>query len=591
MKTAMKKKTAWVVAIGPHALPVAQIAADAIGARLLTSPHHLPEAVQAFRKGTAIIGVMAAGILMRHFAPHLTDKTKDAPLILLDPHGDYILPLTGAHHGAMAWIQKIAPHLHKAKILSTTASKNILGFSLSEPPAGWHLIAHKDYASLTARILEGASVRISPALTWLGDLKQTPSHEAISLIASWRKKKELHNCLIYAPQRLAVGIGCIRHIDSKFLIQKMDELLAHHQLEPQAISGFFSLDIKKDEDAIHHCANHYQREARFFSKDELEQEKMRLRNPSTKVFKEVGIYGVAEAAALRAVGKRGKLIVPKTSYEGLNLAIALAPKPMIELNGNRRGSLTIIGIGAGGGETMTMRAHRHLWQAECIVGFEGYLNLLTEFKETHRMFPYPLGAEEERAQKAFLLAEQGYRVALVSSGDAGIYGMAAPAIQLLKDAPPSWHRIQLKIVAGVSAMQEASARHGAALGHDIATISLSDLLTPRDIILNRLQSALIAEFVIALYNPTSSKRQEFFKQCLTLIYRHRKPQTPILIARLMERKGDHSTITTLDELPLLEKDIDMNTIIIIGTATSQLIEREHHDPLMLTPRNLKEHLS
>ena len=569
-----------VLTVGGHGAPLAEKLAASLGLRLMIVPHQLPQAITAFRHGTAIIGVMAAGILVRHFAPSLHKKGDDAPLILVHPHGAYVLPLTNSHHGASRWVHAVISVLKESSVLPATAAQTLWGHALSETPDGWHWQPHSRYASLTARVAQGEAVRWHHDLAWLHHLPYK-ANASIRLIASWRTPKEHPRHMVYVPKRLAVGVGCVRHASSQAMIDALHQLLQRHRLHPFAIAGFFSLDIKMDEKAIHDVAHHHRRAARFFGKDELAAQHHRLRNPSARVFREVGVYGVAESASLAAVGTQGRLIIPKTTMGDVTLAVSLARHPITHLAGHPRGRLTIIGIG-GGTDSMTRRAHNALCQADAIVGFSAYLSLLDEFQNTAEFFPYAIGKEEERVHKAFTLANQGRDVALVSSGDAGIYGMASPAIECLQHGEASWQRIELTIIPGVSAMQEASSRHGAALGHDTALISLSDLLTERRVIRERLTHALIAQFVIALYNPTSSKRQAFFTECLKLIGEHRAPETPIIIARHLNRPQEHSIVTQLKKLN--SDTIDMNTILIIGNHNSHLVARAHHSPLMVTLR-------
>lgn len=575
-----------ILALTDKSLALASQVAAVIDGRILTKKD-LPLAIKAYQDGAPIIGITAIAILIRHFAPQLQDKHRDAPLLWLDGHGGAIVPLIGAHHGGMKLAQKIAHHL-KITFLESTASPFVLGVNFDEPPQGWTLISHEHTTSLIRRLVDGEPCHVHHRLTWLSHLHKNGT-ASLKISSGWRLHAPNKNQLHYAEKRLAIGVGCVRHFSAQSLIKNVQKLLAQNQLEPAALAGFFSLDVKEDEEALHQSARFFNVEAGFFTAQELKEMEGHLSAPSREVESHIGVKGVCEAAALRAAGAGAKLIIPKIVIkEGATLAVALARRTLTQFPAKKRGALAIIGIGAGGGETMTLRAFRHLSKASHIVGFDKYLNLLDDMTQGKKLFPYAIGFEQERVHKALSLASQGHSVALISSGDAGIYGLASPAIECLADAPPEFHRVNLTIIPGATAMTEASARHGALLGHDTAILSLSDLLTPQKIIKERLTAALKAQFVIALYNPSSTKRKKFYQDCLALIKKERAPHTPIIIAQHLGRANEQSHLTTLKHID--QEEIDMNHIILIGSKHSRQVTRPHAPPLVFTPRAIqKEH--
>jgi cobalt-precorrin 5A hydrolase/precorrin-3B C17-methyltransferase len=317
--------------------------------------------------------------------------------------------------------------------------------------------------------------------------------------------------------------------------------------------------------------------ARFFDSTRLAEETPRLKNPSETVFRETGCWGVAEGAALAAAGPAAALIVPKEKSRGATCAIARAARP-IEAStlGRRRGRLAVIGIGPGGAEWRTPEASAALAAAEDVVGYGLYLDLLGPAIAGKRRHATALGAEEQRARLALDLAADGRSVALVSSGDAGIYGLATLALELQdKEKRP----IELVIVPGVSALQAAAARVGAPLGHDFCAISLSDLLTPWDVIERRLAAASAADFVVALYNPRSERRTSQFNRALEILRRNRAPETPVAFARNLGRVAERVRITSLAKIDPAE--IDMLTIVLIGSTSTRAFG---DPPRLYTPR-------
>ena len=221
-----------------------------------------------------------------------------------------------------------------------------------------------------------------------------------------------------------------------------------------------------------------------------------------------------------------------------------------------------------------------LAEAGDIVGYRLYLDLLGDALTGKTRHDGTLGEEETRARLALDLAASGKSVALVSSGDAGIYGLATLVFELLdREDHADWRRIAISVIPGVSAMQAAAAKLGAPLGHDFCAISLSDLLTPWETIERRLKAAAEGDFVIALYNPRSARRSDHLARAREILLAARAPATPVALARNLDRAGESTAVTTLGALD--PGQVDMLTLVLIGSsATRRVGERT----LLYTPR-------
>jgi cobalt-precorrin 5A hydrolase/precorrin-3B C17-methyltransferase len=276
------------------------------------------------------------------------------------------------------------------------------------------------------------------------------------------------------------------------------------------------------------------------------------------------------------------LVVPKRKSRRATCAIARAFQPIIaSAIGRPRGRLAVIGIGPGDAGWRTPEASMALAQASDVVGYSLYLDLIGRAIEGKNRHPSTIGDEEARVRLALDLAAEGGSVALVSSGDAGIYGLAPLVFELLDtEAKPGWRTIDLIVIPGISALQAAASRAGAPLGHDFCVISLSDLMTPWETIRARLEAAAAADFVVSLYNPRSTRRQSHLTEATEILLGHRPPETPVFIGRNLGRDGEERRIICLSELA--GADIDMLTVVLVGNSRTR---RANGDPAWLyTPR-------
>ncbi|MDE0780599.1 MAG: precorrin-3B C(17)-methyltransferase [Alphaproteobacteria bacterium] len=524
-----------------------------------------------FRAGHPIIGICASGILIRTLSASLSDKHTEPPVIAISPDGASIVPLLGGHHGANRLATEIA-HLTGGTAAITTAGETIHGIALDDPPLGWTVANPERAKDVMADILAGGK----PCLVieagdpgWLESLPLDHSGDWMIRISDRNITPNPNELLIYPPT-LVVGVGCERDCDPNELRDLVYQTLSDAGLAPQSVTAIVSIDVKADEPALHVTADSFGVPARFFSAVQLEAETPRTENPSDIVFREVGTHGVSESAALAAVGPKGSLIVAKHKSRRATCAIARGQHVESSTIGRARGHLSIVGTGPGNHEYRIPATDIAVAKAQDVVGYGPYLDLLGPLVAGKTRHDFNLGAEIDRCSHALELAGQGRNVALVSSGDPGIFAMATLVFELLdQEANPNWQRISIDVHPGVSAMQLAAARAGAPLGHDFCAISLSDLLTPWPAILGRLEAAAEVDFVVALYNPRSRKRHHQIETARDILLAHRPADTPVIVARNLARDGETLEIVRLSDLQV--ESIDMLTVVIIGNSQSRLM--------------------
>jgi cobalt-precorrin 5A hydrolase/precorrin-3B C17-methyltransferase len=542
----------------------------------------IPHLAQLFAEGRPIIGICAAGILIRALGAALQGKQADPPVIAVAKDGSSVVPLLGGHHGANDLARKIAAAIggHAAV---TTASDVRLGIALDQPPPGWRIRNVSGVKPVTASLLNGAKAKIvnetSADASWLESIA---GGDAPVILISERADASAD--LVYHPATLAVGVGCERLTGVEEVGRLVERCLSEANLAPQSVACIASIALKAAEPAIHAIAAQLGVPARFFEAEELERETPRLVSPSEIVFAETGCHGVAEGAALASVGLQGSLVIPKARSTRATCAIARAPVPLNpDRIGRARGRLEIVGIGPGAPGGRTTEVDTALRGVTDLVGYRLYLDLLGPMAHGKELHGYALGAEEERVRIALELAAKGRRVALVCSGDAGIYAMATLVFELIdRSGNPDWARIEIRGLPGVSAMQTAAARIGAPLGHDFCAISLSDLLTPWPAIEQRLKAAAAGDFVIAFYNPVSQRRRTQLAAAKDILLRHRSDRTPVVLARNLGREGETVTVTELAKLDI--DAVDMLTLVMVGSNETKVVERPDGGVWVYTPR-------
>jgi cobalt-precorrin 5A hydrolase/precorrin-3B C17-methyltransferase len=287
---------------------------------------------------------------------------------------------------------------------------------------------------------------------------------------------------------------------------------------------------------------------------------MGVPNPSPVVKNAVRTPSVAEASVLAS---GAKLIVEKRKSGMATVAVGRLPV---------RGRLFMVGLGPGDDALIPPLAREALAASELVVGLEQYVERIRHLlRSGTRLSVPPLGSEVERAKEALAEARSGGSVALVSSGDAGVYAMASPALELAGED------VDVVIVPGITAAQAAASLLGSPLGHDHCSISLSDLLTPWVVIRERVRAAAEADFVLSLYNPRSKGRDWQLGKAREILLDHRSPDTPVGVVRDAYRAGQRVALTDLGSLR--PEDVDMLTVVIVGSSQTEVRAGR-----MVTPR-------
>ena len=236
----------------------------------------------------------------------------------------------------------------------------------------------------------------------------------------------------------------------------------------------------------------------------------------------------------------------------------------------------VVGIGPGGEKFITPQARAAMDRADVLCGYTVYLDLVRDLYPDKETYATPMRQELDRCRRALETASSGRTVALLCSGDAGVYGMASPLLQLAGEFP----NVAVEIVPGVTAALSGAALLGAPLGHDFCVISLSDLLTPWEVIERRLTCAAEGDFAICLYNPASKKRADYLQRACDILLRHKSPKTICGWVRNIGRTGQECKILTLEQLR--EERVDMFTTVFVGSSATQNIAGR-----MVTPRGYR----
>ncbi|MBF0562661.1 MAG: cobalamin biosynthesis protein, partial [Alphaproteobacteria bacterium] len=397
-----------------------------------------------------IIGVCAAGILIRALAPMLADKQQEPPVLAVAHDGSSVVPLLGGHHGANELARTLAGALGVTAAI-TTAGDLRFGLALDEPPPHWragHPLAAKN---IMAALVDGRPVTLKVEAGdagWIETAHVPFADDAALTIRVTDKAAPVDpHTLVLHPPVLALGVGCARAASAKELEALAFSTLSEAGLSPQAVACVVSVDVKADEPAVHALAARLGVPARFLPAVTLEALTPRLKNPSETVFREVGCHGVAEASALAAAGSDGELIVAKIKSGQATCAVARATGTIDPARvGCARGHLHVVGIGPGAPGWRTPEATAAVTGARHLVGYDLYLDLLGEAAAGKIRHDSPLGEETERVRTALDLAASGESVALICSGDPGIYALASLVFETVeRHSRPDWGRIEITV--------------------------------------------------------------------------------------------------------------------------------------------------
>ena len=548
--------------------------------------------VELFLAGRPIVAICASGIIIRALAPYLSDKWQDSPVVALSEDGQSIVPLIGGHHGAITIARKIAD-ITSGHAAITTASDVGSGIALDEPPHGYQLANPEQAKNIMADIVNGAGVDISGAGELSGWLSAIKQGDDVRVTLASKQCTPQPSELVYYKQNMVIGAGCARGCTAQELSDLFHNAIQAAEIDPAMISAIGSLDLKADEPAMLSLAKQLNVPFRVFDKDTLATFSDKVTDPSDIVEAEVGTPSVSEASALALAGEGAELVVTKVKSANATIAIAKMAQSQISDAGRKPGKLSLIGIGPGKSEWRTPEASRLIAEADLLVGYRLYIDLLGASAAKKPAMHFALGEEELRCRTALEEAAKGQDVALICSGDAGIYAMGALVFELLARAEDEGgvsegaKRVEVITAPGISALQAAAARSGAVLGHDFCTISLSDLLTPWEVIEQRLHGAGAGDFVIAFYNPVSMRRKTQLARAKDILMQYRGGDVPVLLASNLGRVQEKLTYRTLESLDVNE--VDMLTVVMIGSSQSRHVNLGRAEAIY-TPRGYAKHL-
>ncbi len=536
-----------------------------------------------WERSSAFVAIGACGAITRLIAPHLKTKNEDPAVVVLDPLGRYAIPLLGGHGAGAEQLSLAIAALMEGQAVLTggSSSQGRLALDSFGSSWGWRR-GSGDWDSLMKSVARGGPIQVhQPSGTerWQGldgatALLQPLRSGGLPLVIGAERGEGCR----WHPPCLWLGIGCERGTSLGLLERLVDTSLAQLGLAPEAVAGLASADRKADEPALLQLATRRGWPLRCFDATKLAA--VTVPNPSEAVARELGTASVAEAAALLAAGPGPQLTLEKRierARGGEQGAATLAIAQTASQWAPGQGQLHLVGSGPGSLDLLTADARRALAESTVWVGYGLYLDLLEPLRRPDQLrSDGQLTLERERCAEALGLACQGLTVALVSSGDSGIYGMAGLALeQWLALAPGD--RPGFTVHPGISALQLAAARAGAPLMHDFCTVSLSDRLTPWPVIEKRLKGAAAGDFVVALYNPRSLGRDWQLGRARELLLEHRPGSTPVLLARQLGRAEENLSLHTLADLPI--EAVDMLTLVLIGNSTSRVEAGR-----MVTPR-------
>ncbi len=539
-----------------------------------------------------IIFIGSVGASIRLISPLLTSKDKDPGVVVIDKKGSKIVPIIGAHQSNIQNIAFQICNLFGGEIIETNNSidQNYLNIDSFGNQWGWKRSGDiKDWSKLVIKQSNNKEIfcsQLSGNNLW----KKSAAGNTIKHLSDkdYEKKKSSFHISVFGnhkntwhPPTLWIGLGCERNTSKELIEDSLQNFLTANNLSPLSIAGFATVDLKKDEQAILEISKEKNLPIKFFTSQELST--INTPNPSNVVLNEIGTPSVAEASCILAAGQGSKLLKEKKIFKSTDSskstfgAVTIAVCESKNQYSPLTGEIHVVGSGPGDISYLTNDARKALSKCSIWIGYKMYLDLIKPLKRKDQvMIESNLTEEKERCEKAIKLAEEGMKVALISSGDAGFYGMAGLLLELIqkvnKDFRPSF-----EIHPGISSMQLAAALGGAPLMNDFCSISLSDKLTPWESIEKRIAGALLGDFVIAIFNPQSLERNWQLKRAIELCLGYRPGNTPVLIGRQVGRENQSKSFFSLDSMPF--QDIDMLSIIIIGNSKTTLV-----DEIFLTPR-------
>ncbi|QYM69513.1 precorrin-3B C(17)-methyltransferase [Pseudomonas sp. So3.2b] len=487
---------------------------------------------QLYQQGTPIIALCAAGIVIRTLAALLLEKGEEPAVLAVAEDGSAVVPLLGGLGGVNIMAREIAAALGVAAAI-TTSGELRFGTCLLNPPQGYQLADLELGKRFVSDLLAGEQVRIEGAAPWLeqANLPQDQQARLSIHIGSAERVPAANELLIYPKNTWVTcrpGVG---------LAARVRQALQQDGIAVQSLACLLADDADMASGELHEAALELGVPLRF--------------------------------TALAA----GPDIV---------IHSAAGPVDLAQL-GRPRGRLAVIGLGPGAAELMVPAVKAELARCSDVLGYETYVRMAGPFRADQVQHCTDNREEMQRARHAFELAAQGRSVVVVSSGDPGVFAMAAAVLEALHESSdPAWQRVELEILPGVSASLATAAQAGAPLGHDFCVMSLSDNLKPWSIIEKRLDLACQADLALAFYNPISRSRPWQLGRALEIVAQHRLAATPVVLGRDIGRPGQTLRTTTLGQLT--PDQVDMRTMVLIGSSTTCAFPRMGGGEWVYTPR-------
>ncbi|PIB55704.1 precorrin-3B C(17)-methyltransferase [Pseudomonas sp. 2995-1] len=487
---------------------------------------------QLYQQGTPLIALCAAGIVIRTLAPLLLEKGEEPAVLTVAEDGSAVVPLLGGLGGVNVMARDIAAALNVAAAI-TTSGELRFGTCLLNPPAGYELADLELGKRFVSDLLAGERVRIEGAAPWLDQANLPQDQQArLAIHVGTAERVPAANELLIYPKM--VSVTCKPGAD---LAARVRGALHDAGIAVQSLACLLASDTQMAEASLH------------------------------------------EAASALGVPLRFTRVI-----QDADIVIDVAEQPLdLSRVGRPRGRLAVIGLGPGAAELMVPAVKAELARCTDVLGYETYVRMAGPFRADQVQHCTDNREEMQRARHAFELAAQGRSVVVVSSGDPGVFAMAAAVIEALHESSdPAWHQVDLEILPGVSASLATAAQAGAPLGHDFCVMSLSDNLKPWSIIEKRLDLASQADLALAFYNPISRSRPWQLGRALEIVALHRTPQTPVVLGRDIGRPGQTLRVTTLGQLT--PDQVDMRTMVLIGSSTTCTFPRAGGGEWVYTPR-------
>ncbi|WP_455929337.1 precorrin-3B C(17)-methyltransferase [Pseudomonas fluorescens] len=487
---------------------------------------------QLYQQGTPLIALCAAGIVIRTLAPLLLEKGEEPAVLAVAEDGSAVVPLLGGLGGVNLMAREIGAALGVAAAI-TTSGELRFGTCLLNPPAGYALADLELGKRFVSDLLGGESVRIEGVAPWL-DQANLPQdqHARLAIHVGSAERVPAANELLIYPK--TVCVTCKPGVD---LAQRVRTALHDAGIAVQSLACLLASDTQ-----------------------------------------------MAEASLQQAAVELGVPLRFAQLAQDTDIVITVAEQPLdLSHVGRARGRLAVIGLGPGAAELMVPAVKAELARCTDVLGYETYVRMAGPFRDDQVQHCTDNREEMQRARHAFELAAQGRSVVVVSSGDPGVFAMAAAVLEALHESSdPAWHQVELEILPGVSASLATAAQAGAPLGHDFCVMSLSDNLKPWSIIEKRLDLASQADLALAFYNPISRSRPWQLGRALEIVALHRTPETPVVLGRDIGRPGQTLRVTTLGQLT--PEQVDMRTMVLIGSSTTCVFPRAGGGEWVYTPR-------